>query len=65
LYFSLFEDADEFFENERDEIEKYVELNYLLDLWKHYEFETRYQFNIARYLLYVLHLPLGQVAKEF
>jgi len=48
LYFSLFEDGDEFFKNEGDKIEKYVELNYLLDLWKHYEFEIRYQFKTCQ-----------------
>jgi hypothetical protein len=65
LYFSLFKDEDEFFNKERDKIEKYDEFNCFFVLWKHYEFEIPYQFKTYQILLYVLCLPLVQVAKEF
>jgi hypothetical protein len=44
LCFSLFEDEIELLKYERDKIEKYVEINYLLDFLEHYEFEIRYLF---------------------
>ena len=48
LYFSLFGDEIELLKYERDKIEKYVEINYLLDLWKPYEFEIRYPFKACQ-----------------
>ena len=44
LYFSLAEEEVELLNNQRDGIEKCVELYDLLGLWKHYEFEFRYLF---------------------